>query len=160
VVGLASGLIAAWTMNQFQEVLARFSQSHQDAAQQPLEPQEESEDATMKAANKISRNVLHRELSRQEKKIFGPVVHYAFGGTMGALYAVAVELAPRAVTGGFGTRFGTTLFAVADELAVPSFGLSKGPKEVPLSSHTSALFAHLAYGVTLETVRRVSMAIF
>lgn len=160
-VGLASGLIAAWTMNQFQEALSRLSQSfHENAAGvQPAKPQEESEDATMKAAGKISRNVLHRKLSMHEKKIFAPVLHYAFGGAMGALYAVAAELAPRAVTRGFGTSFGTTLFAVADELAVPSFGLSKGPAQVPLSSHTSALFAHLTYGVTLETVRRISMAI-
>jgi uncharacterized membrane protein YagU involved in acid resistance len=112
----------------------------------------------MKTADRIVRNVLKRELSKEEKKKAGPIVHYAFGASMGALYSIAAKAYPK-VTRGFGTAFGATLFAVADELAVPALGLSKRPKEYPLSSHASALAAHLIFGVTTEGVRRASMSI-
>jgi hypothetical protein len=167
LVGLASGLIASWTMNQFQAALSKASklaegQSSQDESKAESEAsnqiEEESEDATMKAANRLSEIVLNKQLSKQEKKMAGPVVHYAFGSAMGALYGVAAEVYPN-VTRGFGTAFGAALFAIADELAVPVLGLSKESKDVPLSSHASALFAHLTYGAATEGVRRVSMAI-
>jgi uncharacterized membrane protein YagU involved in acid resistance len=77
---------------------------------------------------------------------------------MGALYSMAAEVEPE-VTRGLGTAFGSALFAFADELAVPLLGLAKRPTEYPLSSHASALAAHLVYGLTAESVRRTSMAL-
>lgn len=143
LVGLGSGLIAAWTMNQFQAALSKASRIAKEDEPKGTPPQSNSgdegpEDATLKAA--------------------GPIVHYAFGASMGALYSMAAEIYPE-VTRGFGTGFGTALFAAGDELAVPLLGLAKGPKEYPLSSHASAFAAHLIYGVTTESIRRASMAI-
>ena len=43
---------------------------------------------------------------------------------------------------------------LADELAVPAAGLSKPPKEIPLTTHVYALASHLVYGWITETVRR------
>jgi hypothetical protein len=43
---------------------------------------------------------------------------------------------------------------LADELAVPRAGLSKPPKEIPLTTHVYALASHLVYGWITETVRR------
>ena len=162
-VGLGSGLIASWVMNQFQ---AGLSRAFEDAIEdEPKTPSRQSnngaegpEDATMKAASRIVGSVLKKELTKEEKKKVGSVVHYAFGGGMGVLYSMAASVDPK-VTRGFGTAFGTALFAVADEIAVPLLGLAKGPKEYPLSSHASALAAHLVYGLTTESVRRVSMAV-
>jgi uncharacterized membrane protein YagU involved in acid resistance len=163
LVGLGSGLVAAWIMNQFQSALSQVSRIAKE--DEPKEPPRQSnsdvdepEDATMKTADRIVRNVLKKELSKEEKKKAGPIVHYAFGASMGALYSVAAKVYPE-VTRGFGTAFGAALFAVADELAVPALGLSKNPKEYPLSSHASALAAHLIFGVTTEGVRRASMSI-
>lgn len=147
-------------MNQFQAMWSRFSQERTSDAQQQRERESggESEDATMKAADRISRGVLHHPLSHDQKKKAGPLVHYVFGSSMGALYGVAAELAPDIATRGFGTAFGATLFAVADETAVPAFGLAGKPTDSPLSSHVYALASHLVYGATAEAVRRAAVA--
>ena len=88
----------------------------------------------------------------QEKAKAGPIVHYAFGTVMGALYGVATEYFPDA-RAGFGTIFGTLLFALADEAAVPLAGLSGKPSEYPASSHLRALASHIVYGASAEAVR-------
>jgi uncharacterized membrane protein YagU involved in acid resistance len=46
------------------------------------------------------------------------------------------------------------VWLLADELAVPAAGLSKSPKEFPLTTHIYALASHLVYGWITETVRR------
>ena len=87
--------------------------------------------------------------------MWGPVVHYAFGATMGAVYGGLSAVLPETSLG-FGTAFGTALFAVADEIAVPALGLSKPPTETPASSHVMALASHLVWGSTTEAVRRMA----
>jgi len=159
LAGLAGGLVASWTMNQFQVAWSKGAElingdkSQSENSQQGEQSEQDSEDATMKLADKLGHALLSRGLSKDEKKHAGPIVHYAFGAAMGALYGVAAALQPE-VTLGFGTAFGAGLFAVADEVAVPAFGLSKNPTEYPLSSHASALASHLVYGATTEGVRR------
>jgi uncharacterized membrane protein YagU involved in acid resistance len=74
---------------------------------------------------------------------------------MGTLYGALAAVLP-AATSGFGTAFGTALFALADETAVPVLGLSKPPTEYPLSSHAKALASHLVWGATTEAVRRIA----
>jgi uncharacterized membrane protein YagU involved in acid resistance len=81
-------------------------------------------------------------------------VHYAFGTAMGALYGLATEYAPM-THAGFGTVFGTLLFAVADELAVPLMGLSDAPAKYPATTHLRALASHVVYGASTEAVRSV-----
>jgi hypothetical protein len=46
----------------------------------------EGEDATVKTANKISSEVFNHELSAEEKKTAGPLVHYLYGSGIGAVY--------------------------------------------------------------------------
>jgi uncharacterized membrane protein YagU involved in acid resistance len=136
-----------------------LQEQHSEQQQSQGESQEQSEDATMKTADKLSRNFLHRSLSKQEKKKAGPAVHYAFGTAMGALYGVAAELVPDVAKRGFGTGFGAALFAVADEIALPVFGLSGKPTDSPLSAHLYGLASHLVYGATTEGVRRALAAL-
>jgi putative membrane protein len=151
-------------MNQFQMTYSKVStklheqcngngsrkQSHQDYRSQQ---EQASEDATMKAANRISQAVLHHDLSRKEKEKLGPLVHYAFGTSMGGAYGAIAELRP-VVTAGFGTGFATVLFVAGDELAVPALRLSGSPTKSPLSAHVYALASHLVYGLAAEGVRR------
>lgn len=161
MAGLAGGLIASWTMNQFQALWSKASDLTQEETKKqkkrPSKSQAEPEDATMKAADKVSRNILDRPLSKSEKKKAGPAVHYAFGGAMGGLYGLAAELAP-VVTRGFGTGFGAALFVVADEITVPALGLSPKPAQNPLSTHVYGLVSHMVYGATVEGVRRTATA--
>jgi uncharacterized membrane protein YagU involved in acid resistance len=148
VAGAVGGLVGSWTMNQFQAAISKLKSK--DGAQQP---QSESEDATMKAAGKVVRLTAHRELSQEQKKKLGPVVHYAFGAGVAAVYGAVTEQV-RHLNPAAGLAFGGALWATADELAVPVFGLSEGPTKYPASVHLNALAAHLVYGETAEMVRR------
>ena len=164
--GLIGGLVASWMMNRFQDVWSELSegdeksQGEQSSQQGPgngstgqQQSGEEQEDATVKAASSISEGIFDHELTKGEKKIAGPAVHYAFGTATGGLYGAAAEIAPN-VTAGAGLPFGAAFWLVADETAVPLLGLSKGPTEYPLSTHVYALASHFVYGLTAEVVRR------
>ena len=154
VAGAAGGLAASWVMNQFQAAWGR-AQSRMENERQRQSHQRESngEDATMKTAGKLAHALLHRDLSLEEERKLGPVIHYAFGAGMGAIYGAVAEIAPRA-TFGAGLPYGTAVFLGADEVAVPALGLSKPPKEYPASTHLYGLASHLVYGLSLEMARR------
>jgi len=165
VVGLASGFVASWTMNQFQAAWTRMAgnsdKSHGAQSMQPAEGSKsdeqkdvnEQDDATVETAKAISRNVLGHELQEHEKEPAGAVVHYAFGTVTGGLYGALAEVSPQ-VTIGAGIPFGAAFWLIADEVTVPLLGLSKGPTEYPASTHAYALASHLVYGVTTELSRR------
>jgi hypothetical protein len=153
-------------MNRFQEVWSKlaeeFGQSEKRSAardggderqQARGGGEEQTDDATVKAASAISEGLFDHRLTKSEKKIAGPAVHYAFGTAVGGLYGAVAELAPEATTGA-GLPFGAAFWLVADEGAVPLLGLSKGPTEYPLGTHAYALASHFVYGLTAEAVRR------
>jgi putative membrane protein len=76
---------------------------------------------------------------------------------MGAVYGGLTEALPRSAAG-WGLPFGALLWLGADEIAVPSLGLSGSPADAPVSTHASALASHLVYGVTADAVRRAVRA--
>ena len=149
IAGAIGGLAASWIMTRFQFLLA-----HTLGNSSPHEGQ--GEDATVKTAQKISSGLLHHELSPGEKKTAGPVVHYAYGTGIGALYG-ALAQKYEGTTSGFGSGYGAAAWALGDEIAVPALGLAKKPAETPLSQHMQFLVAHVVYGVTLEGVRRLTL---
>ena len=160
VAGLIGGLVASWTMNRFQDAWIRLagSPSSGQEGQAGLQrteknSEEEQDDATVKTASAISEGLFDHKLTRSEKKIAGPLVHYAFGTSVGGLYGAAAELVP-GVTTGAGLPFGAAFWLVADETALPLLGLSKGPTAYPASTHVYALVSHFVYGLTAELVRR------
>jgi len=165
VAGLAAGLVASWTMNQFQaawtKLAAGSEKSHGAQSMQPAEGSKgddeedgkEQDDATVETARVISRNVLGRELKESEKEPAGAMVHYAFGALTGGLYGALAEVTPQ-ITAGAGIPFGAAFWLTADEVAVPLLGLSRGPTEYPVSTHAYALASHLVYGLTAELSRR------
>jgi len=154
---MIAGVAASWTMNQFWAVKAKLQQQNQPEGEHHQEQQQEreseSENPTVKVAQAITRPLLGRELTKDEKTRAGWVVHYAFGALMGGLYGLMCEATP-AAHAGFGTVFATGLWLGADEAAVPALKLSKPPREYPLAQHLSGLGAHLVYGVTAEAARR------
>lgn len=153
MAGAAGGLAGAWTMNQAHAAIGKLKPQDQ----QPQMAQGESEDATMKAADKVVAVASGYHLVRAEKKKAGPLVHYAFGAAAGALYGAVVER-QRHLTAAAGPLFGAALFVSADEIGVPLAGLSRLPAEYPISTHLEAMAAHLVYGVTADLVRRAVRA--
>jgi len=151
IAGAVGGLAASWMMTRFQVLLSRaLGQSDPHGG--------EEEDATVKTACKVSSALLHHELSDEEKKAAGPVVHYAYGAGIGALYGGLAQK-QAAATSGFGAGYGAAVWAIGDEIAVPALGLGKKPAETPASQHLQYLAAHLVYGVTLEGVRRLALKV-
>ena len=158
--GLIGGLVAAWPMNRFQDVWFRLAQGVESGranegvgdldAGSNLEVQD---DTTVRAASAISEGVFGHKLTRSEKKVAGPAVHYVLGTGVGGLYGAAAEVAPN-VTAAAGLPFGAAFWLVVDEGAVPLLRLSEGPMAYPLSVHAYALSSHFVYGVTAEMVRR------
>ena len=164
IAGLVGGLVASWTMNQSQALWARLTEEMhrpdsdaQDSSQEDNRDQqgtdEEQMDATVKAASAISEGVFDHKLTKSEKRVAGPIVHYSFGTAVGGLYGAVAELAPE-ISAGAGLPFGAAFWLVADETAVPLLGFAKGPSEYPLSTHAYALASHFVYGLTTEFVRR------
>jgi putative membrane protein len=166
--GLVGGLVASWTMNRFQDAWmmlagspgadepspARAESQASDHSERQTQDggDEEQTDATVKAASAISEGVFDHKLTKSEKKIAGPAVHYAFGTSVGGLYGMVAEVAPE-VTAGAGLPFGAAFWLMADETAVPLLGLSKGPTAYPVGTHAYALASHFVYGLTAEVVR-------
>lgn len=161
LAGSAAGLAATVAMTQFQNLWSKASEKMNGKNGSPRrESSEQSEDATMKAADKVAEFTGHR-LTHEQKKKAGPIVHYAFGTGMGALYGTVMELGPRdfrrhEFLSGLG--FGSMLFAGADEIAVPAAGLSGPPTETPASQHLYAFASHLVYGLTTGAVRKAVRA--
>lgn len=168
--GMISGLVASWTMNQFQSLLSKLAEGeergHGAQSMQQGTPQhgigrelqkrnseEADDDAAERTANAISEGVFGHKLTETEKDTAGIAVHYAFGTITATLYGAFAELLPE-VTSGAGAPFGAFVWLTADEMATPALGLSKSPAEYPPSIHAYALASHIVYGLTTELVRR------
>jgi hypothetical protein len=153
-------------MNRFQDVWSSIAEgeklpstrgsqqgSNTDARQVQQRSTEAEDDTTVRAASAVSEGLFDHELTKSEKKIAGPAVHYTLGTSVGGLYGAVAELTPK-VTAGAGLPFGAVFWLVVDEGAVPLLSLSKGPTVYPLSTHVYALSSHFVYGLTAEVVRR------
>lgn len=163
VAGIVGGLVASWMMNEFivgpGQKLQQFLQTPEENERQAIESQEPHEDATMKTADAVVNTLTGGEhLTWKERQKAGPVVHYAFGGMMGALYGGLAEIWP-GVSAGLGTTFGAALFTGADLIAVPALNLGPSPNEQPAVAQASPLAAHLVYGIAIELVRRTARAL-
>lgn len=157
LAGVAGGLVAAWAMNVWSEGpgVSLTEQLETPEEQKAAAAQSDGEDATMKAADALNAQATGgQHLTHDERAADGPKVHYAFGAIMGGLYGGLAEYAPF-VRSGFGTVYGSALFAGGDLLAVPALGLSKPLSAYPPASYASPFASHLVYGATTELVRRM-----
>jgi putative membrane protein len=142
LAGGIGGLVASAAMSQFHSFFQKTDSSTQPA----------QEDSTVKAASAVSRAIFHRELTPQQKKLAGPVIHYGFGTILGALYGMAVEFAPL-VRAGWGVPFGVAAWLGAHVITVPALGLSAPVTESAADKEALELGAHLVYGSVAEGLR-------
>lgn len=176
LTGMAAGLAATLVMDQFQKLWSRGSQVLEEIADEAKnddrspesdignlvvredqgrnEEAQDSEDSTVKLADRLVQFITGQPLPEDKKKLGGVLVHTSFGALMGGLYGAAVELDSRA-RAGYGTAFGAALFLGASEIGVPAVGLSQAPWKTPLSKHVQECLAHLVYGAAAEGARRV-----
>src|SRR2546423_1673362 len=168
--GVVAGLVASWTMNQFQALCSKLmedekrphgAQSLQQGSPEHGVGQELKErgsdnaadNAAVRTANAVSELVFDHKMTKSEKELGGAVAHYAMGVTSAAIYGAVAELIPES-TAGLGLPFGAAIWAIADEGILPALGFSKLPTEYPVEIHAYSLASHLVYGLTTEVVRR------
>jgi hypothetical protein len=109
--------------------------------------------ATERTASRLAQAALGRKLTKHEKVVAGPNVHYAFGCASGALYGSAVELSPLSARDSVCHSPSCSGWRQTKPLCRP-LGFRGRRLEHPISSHLSALSAHAVYGLTAELVRR------
>lgn len=143
VAGLVGGLLAAGAMSLAHRMLPK-----------PSAPAGEGEDATVKTAGALARRVTGDPLPEDSKPLAGQLVHYAFGGGVGAFYGGVAEIVPR-VTRGFGVPFGLAVWLGAHVITVPALGLAEFPARRPLTAEAPELGLHVVYGAVAELVRRL-----
>jgi uncharacterized membrane protein YagU involved in acid resistance len=85
-------------------------------------------------------------------------VHYGYGALWGAGYALALRALGRSPLMA-GLAFGTVLWLLSDELAVPLLGFSRAPARYPVSTHAKGLAAHVVYGVATDAAWRGARAV-
>jgi putative membrane protein len=164
LAGAVGGFAAAWAMEQFQARLSEATGDGVEQAQQvsgrPSAWDGRSQDqlsgalepATVATADAGTALVLGRPLDADEWSTAGPLMHYGFGVTVGAVYGALAETRPEVTRLG-GIPFGLTVWSAADELGVPLLGLAPPPQDRPLRAHAYSFLSHVVYGVTTEVVR-------
>lgn len=145
LAGALGGLAGSFAMSQFHSLISRKREKNSDPDQ---------EDSTAIAASAISRAIFHHELTAEQKKLSAPVVHYAFGAGIGAIYGTLAEVSDPASIG-WGTAFGAAVWLGAHVIAVPALGLSKPITQSTPASEAAEFGAHLLYGAAAEGFRRV-----
>jgi hypothetical protein len=159
VAGAIGGAAGAYTMERFQ---AWWNDMEQRAAprrrahaiKDGAADKELDEPATVKVAERVSKQVLDTELPDDLKPAAGEAVHYTTGATIGAIYGFVAEILPPARMFN-GLLMGTVVWWTADNMALPANKLGKKPEQVPPSKHAYWLASHLVYGFTTEFVRRL-----
>jgi uncharacterized membrane protein YagU involved in acid resistance len=167
LIGIAGGLLGAFTMNTFgRAVLAAGNGREADGAAPGMDrvgrgvqpPQAEAlaeDDATVRVGTMAYRAVTGSEPDSDARPWLGSAAHYGFAATVGACYALMRERMPL-MRAGYGTLYGTAVWIVADETIMPALRLSRGPRQLPAGVHAYALAGHWVYGLTLEFVSRLA----
>ncbi|HEV7297845.1 MAG TPA: DUF1440 domain-containing protein [Tepidisphaeraceae bacterium] len=109
-----------------------------------------------RAADKLGQIVTGSRLPTHTRRPLGTVFHFAFGAAAGMVYgALSTTRMRPLVQSGHGTLFGTAVWLMGDEIAMPLIGFGDPPQRTPLRRHAYVLAAHLAFGAGLHTAMRV-----
>ncbi|HEX5430716.1 MAG TPA: DUF1440 domain-containing protein [Bryobacteraceae bacterium] len=158
LAGAIGGLAGSFAMSKFQEGWSATRkrlqpENQQNRSRRQQKQKGKDEPATLQTAQAIWKSAGGGPLNQRQKKIAGPIVHYAMGAASGAIYGALSRYIPRAQAGR-GSAFGVALWALADEAVVPALGFSKKASRYPISTHAYGLASHLVYGLTADEVTR------
>jgi putative membrane protein len=159
--GLIGGVVATWILDNYQRgALEATRQAERAAGADPVVSKQQEaaiegqERAHAEVAGHVAEAVAGTPLSSTQRRQAAPLVHYGVGALAGGVYGISAELIPM-VRSGYGTGYASLLFLGGPQLLVPWFNLGPAPDQTPAAVQAGGLSAHLVYGVTLETVRRI-----
>ncbi|APG60614.1 DUF1440 domain-containing protein [Christiangramia salexigens] len=108
--------------------------------------------AQMRIVDDLSTKITGTPISTENEAMAEQLVNLPVGGSLGAAYGYGKKdrlgLKPMD-----GVIFGATTWASTHETSLPILGLEPKPTDVPVKMQLNELFAHVAFGVTLELVR-------
>ena len=156
LAGAIGGVAGTWAMSEAQRAWTHAvgGEAPESAAgkhdARDWQERSEGQNSNEIAAQFVATHVIGRRLDRDELGVAAALMHYSFGAAVGALYG--------AYSGGrrhgTGIGMGLALWLVADEIAMPLFGLSDSPPRRTLETRLQSVAAHLVYGMTTELTRR------
>jgi hypothetical protein len=161
--GVVAGLVGTWAMSELQRLWTHVVDGHPPVSAggrhdaRDWQERSEGQNSNELAAHAIARYLFGRRLTQEELRVAAPLMHYLFGGAVGAIYGVYAE---RRHARRSGAAFGTTVWLAADEVAMPLLGLSDSTLRRPVEMHLQSLVAHLVYGTATELTRRSVRAHF
>lgn len=164
LAGAIGGLAASFVMDGLQHTLASDPNKTSGAKQRSARVRRSgrsirgtgspsADPATQRVATALAHRLAGIDLTRPQKEAAGAAIHAGFGISVGALYGVAAEALP-VVSVATGAPFGAAVWLLADEAALPILGLEKHPLQRSAKRHAGSLLMHIAYGVSLDLVRR------
>src|SRR5215203_3963950 len=165
LAGALAGIAGSWAMVRFNHLIApegltsdKAGDPHAhrrvDARPNDTDGTIPDEPGSMQVAEAVARPVLGRRLRDSEKEWAGPLVHYTFGASVGALYGAAAEI-DRTTTRGAGIPYGIAVWLIADEIGMHAAGFASHPADYPVSRHAATLATHMVFGLSVEAVRRL-----
>jgi uncharacterized membrane protein YagU involved in acid resistance len=164
--GVVGGLFGALAMDVFARAVrivndgveARGAAPGDDREGRGMQPPQAldraEQDAAVQTGTVVYRTMTGEAPPRCARRWLGTAAHYGFGAASGAMYGLLSGSAPD-LRAGYGIGYGTLVWAVADEGAIPALGLSRGPGDLPLGVHAYAIAGHWVYGATLEASLRL-----
>ena len=156
LAGFLGGIAAAWVVNQYQI----FKRKPQPRGFLEVEPDADissepiANGASVAVAERVSQQIFSHQLTRTERQIAAPIVHYGSSAVAGAMYGGLAEVMP-SVGRGLGVPFSTLLWLGADQLVLPALGITKQPVEIPAETHAASISRRFIYGITLDISRRI-----
>lgn len=148
IVGASVGFLGAWAMSEFQQNWVRAS-----GTRRRRRPRTD-EEVMQEVVRRVMKAAGGQCLGRKDLVRAGRLLHYGLGISTGILYTVLARRS-KLVSKGFGSAFGTVMYAVLDPPA-PEY-LRPLVNDNEIVSRLYEWFTHVIYGVTLETGRRGAM---
>jgi hypothetical protein len=148
--GAIAGALGTWVMDR----LTTYLYQHENAVSRLIEDRARDGQSAYEVAAEKAARLLGRELTQEERRRLGLVIHWALGIAAGAVYGAFGRRIPAFRRAG-GAKFGTAFWAAVDEGLVSLLGLTPPPKKFPWETHARGLAGHVAYGIVADRTLRV-----
>lgn len=145
LLGAAAGAGATWLMDQATTAIYE----RQSRASRKQEEKARGGKPAYEVAAEKGAKLAGREISKEQRKQLGAVIHWSMGVGSGAIYGLLRNRVRRFGIGS-GVAFGLALSLLVDEAALTALGISPPPNAFPWQTHARRLAGHLILGAVLD----------
>lgn len=157
--GALAGATGSLIQNFFFKATAKIAPKPPKDAFHPPEHQQRTEPPTATVVRRVVEDLAERgPVDEETKKRGAAAVHYTFGSLWGAAYGLARESIPGLGTVPGTLAWSTLVWAVSDNLILPTFRLAAWPQAYSMKNHVYAWSAHVVYGMAVGNVYRLLRA--